>query len=75
MNGATARVMVTIEIGPFGTWGDDCSVGQVKDQAAGDAEGHLRELMAHANKMLGEQYRIIGKPVVTVIMVGQGTNP
>ena len=70
MSGATARVRVTIEVGPFGSWGDDCSVGQVKDQAAEDAGRLVLSLCRDASKK-GITYRIMSKPVVTVVMVGE----
>ena len=75
MNGATARATITIEVGPFGRWGDDCSVGQVKDQAAENAQQLVMGLIKAANECGdGTKYRIMSKPIVTVVMVGQGTD-
>lgn len=53
---AKARVTVTLDIDASSTWGDDCTVGQIKKQALDDANMKL-------TKALGSQtdIKIIGK--------------
>lgn len=47
---ATAKVRVELEISIPSTWGDECTVGQVRKQAKDSAEGILRK-MAAKNKI------------------------
>lgn len=59
---ARARVTVTIEIPITSNWGGTCEVNQVHGQAIDDAMGKLREIISSGG-------RIIGEPVVTMILV------
>jgi len=42
---ATAVVTVTLKINVTDTWGDDCTVGQVKKQALDSASGILHRAL------------------------------
>lgn len=64
---ASARVTVTIEIDVRASWGDDCRVGQVHDQASREALGQLRQLIEADGHAL-RQMRIVGTPKVVAIL-------
>ncbi len=55
---ATARVTVTLEI-PVGSWGPDCSLEQIVNQATKDATARALQGCTHFS-------RVIGTPEVTV---------
>ncbi len=59
---ATAHVTLTVEITVGSTWGDNCTVGQIYKQAAEEALGII-------DRLLGEQIRIVGRPVVTAVAI------
>uniref|UniRef100_A0A6H1ZY58 Uncharacterized protein n=1 Tax=viral metagenome TaxID=1070528 RepID=A0A6H1ZY58_9ZZZZ len=59
-----ARVEMTIEFElNGGSWGSDCKIDQVFNQATSDALHTIRK------KMEGISIRIIGEPKITAIMV------
>jgi hypothetical protein len=63
MAAAVARVRVVVEV-PASSWGSDCSVQQVFDQAS-------REASARIAKLIQEHLpgaRVIGEPEVTAVM-------
>lgn len=62
----TARVVVTLELTGLGSWGNDCPLGQVYEQAANAAVGRIKRAMAEKGPLTGA--RIIGQPVVTAVM-------
>jgi len=62
----TARVVVTLELTGLGTWGNDCPLGQVYEQAATAAVGRISKAVAEKGALTGA--RIIGQPVVTAVM-------
>jgi hypothetical protein len=71
---ATARVQVTIEI-ERGTWGDDCTVAQVHDQAGREAIEEVNRWVADTRRirsgaLLG--LRIVGTKVVMVTTRPEG---
>lgn len=61
---ATAKVQVTLEV-EAGSWGHDCSIGQLHDQAA---ESGLREVLQLLKEGAGSKCRIVGKPRVIGIV-------
>lgn len=69
----TARAQVTIEI-ERGTWGHDCTVAQVYDQAGREAINELNRLVSEArraNKGALRNMRIIGDPKVVAVTTGR----
>lgn len=59
---ATAKVTLTVEIQVSSTWGDDCAISQVYDQAEKAARGAIVNA-------IGSRVTIIGTPKVEAIMV------
>ena len=59
----TAKVSMTIEVFGCGAWDGSCTVGQVREQAAKNAIGRIRQLISAE----GLQIQIIDDPRVTVI--------
>lgn len=60
----TARATVTIEIDEVGgTWGPECTVGQVRMQATEAVHEMIR------NHLAKNSVRIIGKPEITFILL------
>lgn len=57
----TARVQVTVEIDAGSTWGEDCPMKQVYDQAGRESVMRLRNILAG-------NARVIGEPKVVAIM-------
>lgn len=51
-----ARVVVTLDIDVDGTWGDDCTVAQVKKQAIDNANHMLTKNLTSSNDI-----KIVGK--------------
>jgi hypothetical protein len=71
---ATARVRVVIDLPVGDTWGSDCSVAQVQEQARQSALGILRGNDGLKPSTLGQlldtgKARIVGEPDVTAILV------
>lgn len=62
--GTRATVEVTLEIDVQSTWGNDCKLDQVYDQAAREAIGFLNSFNKDNQH---QRWRIIGKPLVTAI--------
>ena len=63
---AVARVKVEIEIEVGSAWGTGCSIEQVYKQASEDAIGAIY----HAcEKSKTRQFRVIGKPMVSAVIV------
>lgn len=61
----TVRVAVMLEIEVPQSWGRDCKLGQVYDQANEHALGAVR----YAIKTSNLKAKIIGKPVATLVVV------
>lgn len=61
-NSSYAEVTVTIRVKNIGSWGNDCTVGQVRDQAARTALLKIQNLLEHC-----EDFEIIDRPNVTLI--------
>jgi hypothetical protein len=59
---ARAKVTLTVEIEVGSTWGDDCSLSQVYDQAA-------RETIQAVKNIFQRRVTIIGEPTVDAVMV------
>lgn len=52
---ATARVTLTIDIRVNGSWGEECTIGQMRDQAKAAAEGAIKRAMQNYDaKIIGE---------------------
>lgn len=68
---AKARIRLTIEVALEDTWGSDCQIGQLHEQAAREA------LAKVSNKLCATpcpvRWCIIGNPVVTGIMTEEET--
>lgn len=58
---AVARVVVTLEIGATGHWGDSCTVRQIQDQASSQVVARLRKILKDADMVL------VGEPRVKII--------
>jgi hypothetical protein len=71
---ATARVRITIEIGPDDTWGSDCTVEQIMKQAKESALGRLDKLMHGTlpRDRHPQEFRIVAAPEVTAVLVDGG---
>lgn len=61
-NITTARVTVTIDMAVGDTWGPECNLAQVRDQATETALGRLNRALD------GRDWQIVGKPIVKAIM-------
>jgi hypothetical protein len=48
-----AKVTVTIELSSLGSWGPDCTIGQVYDQARAAAIFRLNKVFKEHTKILG----------------------
>lgn len=57
-----ADVHVTIRIKNCGSWGDECTAAQIRDQATKTALGKLYELR------VADQVEIVGEPEVRAIV-------
>ena len=60
---ATARVTLTLEVSVGSSWGEDCTVKQVHDQAAEEALGFVGKLVADHK----DRIRFIGEPAVMAV--------
>lgn len=58
---ATARVTVTLDIAVHGSWGENCTIGQLRDQATESARNVL------TNTLEKYDVRIIGQMQVTSV--------
>ena len=58
---AVAKVVVTIEVGATGHWGDTCTVRQIQEQATSQVLNHLRRTLKDSGMS------IIGEPRVKII--------
>jgi hypothetical protein len=57
-----AKVTLTLELTNLGSWGPDCKIDQVYQQALGQACGRLGRLFKGQSDI-----RIVGRPVVQAI--------
>lgn len=68
-----ARVTLTIEMDLGDSWGGDCTVAQIHDQAAKAAVHQLRCGLVidglHAAREARQHARIVGEPKVEAILV------
>jgi hypothetical protein len=62
---AQARVRLTVEVDVRSSWGDDCSVKQVYDQAATEAANHLEHVLSQHSE---RRIKIIGQVEVDAII-------
>lgn len=65
--GATAKVQVTLEIDAGSSWGPECTVSQVRDQAGRESLQRLTAVLAAAKTRV----KIIGEPKVIAVMHGE----
>lgn len=59
---ATTRVQVTVDVRVNGSWGRDCSLGQIQDQASAGAINNLRKALEPVDVV------IVGEPRVTMVV-------
>jgi hypothetical protein len=64
---ATARVRFTVEYTDCGTWGKDCPLGQVWDQAADAALKAFERCIQDAGKQAS--FTLVSKPEVIAVLV------
>lgn len=64
---ATALVRVTIEVDAGSSWGPDCTVGQIRDQAGREAVARIQNALAAAKTPCA----IVGRPAVVSVMHGE----
>lgn len=64
---ATAVVTLTLEIKVDGSWGDNCTIGQINDQASQEAIGFIRQNCQA--KVVRDRLKIVGTPKVKSVMV------
>jgi hypothetical protein len=64
---ASARVQITVEVDAGSSWGPDCTVAQVRDQAGTEAVRRIINTLAQG-KMLAT---VIGAPKVLAVMHGE----
>lgn len=58
---ATARVKITVDIRVNGSWGKNCTIGQLVDQASSGAINNLNKALADYD------IRVIGNPEVSMV--------
>lgn len=70
---ATARVTLEVEIKVNATWGPDCSIQQVHQQAAEEAIGRIRNATSSpmCARNLADTIKVVGEPKVTAILVNR----
>ena len=61
---ASAKCIVTVEISNLGSWGDDCKLDQIREQARDTAINKILKSVEYRR-----DFRIIGNPKVTAILV------
>jgi hypothetical protein len=59
---AHAKVRVTLELSHLGSWGDNCTVAQVQQQAIEQAIGRCRQAFKNNSAM-----NLIGEPEVVMV--------
>ena len=64
---ATARVRFTVEYSDCGTWGKDCPLSQVWDQAAAAALTAFESCLHAAGQQ--SRFTLLGKPEVIAVLV------
>lgn len=64
---ATAKVQVTLEIDAGSSWGKDCTVAQVMDQASRESLQRLTATLQAAKTRV----RIVGEPKVIAVLHSQ----
>ena len=62
---ATARVTVTLEITVPSSWGDDCAVRQIKEQATRSAVASIGHMIRGSQL----KAKVVGKPAVDLVIV------
>jgi len=62
---ASARVTVTLQVDADGTWGDDCTLKQMHDQAGENAVQQVRFMLQEHRGHAGMV--IVGEPSVELI--------
>lgn len=60
---ATATVRLTVEVRNLGSWGEDCSLKQIREQATREAIQEVRGLLGRSDCI-----RIVGEPDVSAIL-------
>jgi len=63
----TARVILTLEIDVADTWGEDCSIKQIHDQATQTAVGMIRQIQ-DKNPPWMRMVRVIGTPKIDAVI-------
>lgn len=64
----TAQVKLVLQINGSSTWGDDCTVDQIRKQAIDEALGKIEKLMRGTGSVLHPQgVEVLGRPEVTVV--------
>jgi hypothetical protein len=63
---AAARVTLTVEVTVGSTWGGECAVSQVHDQASAEAQGIINALITCDPSTA--KIQIIGTPSVRVVL-------
>jgi len=58
---AYAEAIVKVKVTNLGSWGDECTAGQIKDQARRAAMVKLTELLDNAD------FEIIGRPEIKMV--------
>lgn len=61
---AIARVQVTLELDAGSSWGNDCTVQQIYDQAGRESINNLEQILLKA----GVRVHIVGEPKVVAVM-------
>ena len=67
---ASARVQVTLLVSDLGTWGEDCTVGQIRKQAVEAAHRKVAALIGASGNDL-RSIKVSGVPTVTDIIFGE----
>ena len=65
---AKAKVLLTLEVDISG-WGEDCSIGQLYDQAGSDAISKVKRILEIAQER--NSVRLVGEPKVTGVITEQ----
>lgn len=74
---AHARVQVTLDVPVSGSWGPECQIQQIRDQAVESALQELRSgicingLVSSSNKRPNVEVTIVGQPKVVAVLVGE----
>jgi hypothetical protein len=64
---ATAKIQVTVEVDAGSSWGPDCTVAQVRDQAGRESLLRLKNILSQSKTDI----RIVGEPKVIAVMHGE----